>query len=114
MSLITGSPGNIYGLRGLDSIRGDIPKDRYQGKSFYTIMNDIKKIQKHEMRSKNYTRVSEESQEELVYGLNMSVPIKMTNQEKTDDRLLRRHLVKSSTNKLADNIKLYESQKKEK
>lgn len=75
MSLVTGSPGGVYGLRGLDSIRGEIPKDRYlHQKSFHTIMNDIKKIQRHEMRNKNYSRVSEEEQEELVYGLNMGVP----------------------------------------
>lgn len=44
MSLVTGSPTNVYGLRSLESIRGELPKDRYKNKNYYTIMNDIKKI----------------------------------------------------------------------
>ena len=112
MSAVTGSPGNIYGLRSLESIRGELPKDRYKHKkNFHSIMNEIKRVQRAEMRSKNTQKMEEETQEEMVYGLNMGIPSHMNRQQREDEHLLRRHLVKASTDKLAKNIEKYEKQR---
>ena len=111
--MYTGMQGGVYGLKSIASQRGLLDKNRYRSTNLQNILGTINSIQKQEFNSKSFVELKREdrSTAELVYGLNMSIPAKKTIPEQINEDRLRRHLVKTETEKLGKKIQSFTSAK---